>query len=97
MKKESVSFAENLKRFRKERDITALQLAELLNVAPTTVSTWERGKSYPDLLKFVELCRVLSVSSDEMLFGRVDEPLENMSEMQKFIIRMLVKEFQNTP
>ena len=89
-----IRFAENLKTYRKMLNLNANKLAENLNVAPTTVSMWENGKSYPDLLKFVELCNILSVSPDELIFGRTDEPLESLTDTQRFIIRMLIKEFQ---
>lgn len=47
------SFAENLKRIRKQRGLTQEELAELVNVAPRHISFIETAKSFPssDLLE----------------------------------------------
>ncbi len=46
-----MSFADNLKMIRKERNITQEQLAELLNVSRQAVSKWESGNGYPETEK----------------------------------------------
>lgn len=38
---------DTIKKLRKERHMTQLDLAHKLDVAPTTVSSWERGAAYP--------------------------------------------------
>ena len=40
-----MSFADNLKRARKERNLSQEELAELLNVSRQAVSKWETGVS----------------------------------------------------
>ena len=89
-----VQFAKILKNYRKARNINANELAKKLNVAPTTVSMWERGKSYPDVLKLVELCAILSISVDEILFGEENDLLNGLTDMQKFLITQTIKEFR---
>ena len=89
-----IRFAEKLKEWRSIYGLRAGELAVKLNLAPTTVSTWERGKSYPDVLKLVELCDLLSVSLDEIIFGTSDNLLEGLTEMQKYIIIHTINEFK---
>lgn len=40
-----MSFANNLKRIRKDRNLSQEELAELLNVSRQAVSKWEQGVS----------------------------------------------------
>lgn len=41
-----MSFAENLKQIRKERNLSQEDLAELLDVSRQAVSKWEQGVSH---------------------------------------------------
>ena len=54
---------------RKEKNLTQKDLAEKLYVSDKTVSKWERGARYPDLLTAKKLSEVLEVSLDELLSG----------------------------
>ena len=62
-----MSFAENLKQLRKEKQMSQEDLAELLNVSRQSVSKWEQGLSYPEVETLLLLSKTLSVSLDEML------------------------------
>lgn len=44
-----VDWPSRIKRFRVDRCLTQAALAELLNVDPSTVCRWERGRDRPDL------------------------------------------------
>lgn len=65
-----MSFAENLKQIRKERDISQEELAELLTVSRQAVSKWEQGAGYPEMEKMILLSEKLNVSLDELVFGQ---------------------------
>lgn len=91
-----IQFAKQLKKYRSIHNVSAKELADKLNIAPTTVSMWECGKNFPDVLKLVELCDILSVSVDEILFGIEDNLLKGLTDMQKFLITQTIKEFQKT-
>ena len=41
--------SENLKRLRKEKGLTQVELAEKLNLSQSTIASWENGKRRPDL------------------------------------------------
>ena len=42
-----MAIAKNIRKFRKEADITQGELADALNVGHSTVSNWERGANTP--------------------------------------------------
>ena len=44
----NIYFRENIRRMRKQRDLTQEALADFLGVSFQAVSKWERGESYPD-------------------------------------------------
>ena len=46
-----MSFAENLKQLRKERQLSQEELAEMLDVSRQAVSKWELGDGYPEVEK----------------------------------------------
>ncbi|HHW99964.1 MAG TPA: helix-turn-helix transcriptional regulator, partial [Acholeplasmataceae bacterium] len=50
---------------RKKIRLTQEQLADQLNVSSKTVSNWERGVSYPDILLIAKICNVLNISINE--------------------------------
>ena len=62
-----MSFGENLREIRKQRNLTQEELAELLNVSRQAVSKWESGEGYPGTEKLIILSRELNISLDYLL------------------------------
>lgn len=60
-------FGENLKRVREEKGITQQTLADQLYVTRQTVSRWEGGSRYPDLMTAKKMTQYLEVSLDDLL------------------------------
>lgn len=56
-----------LKQARHEKGLTQEQAAELLAVSRQTVSNWENGKSYPDIISVIRMSDIYSVSLDRLL------------------------------
>lgn len=54
---------------RKEKQLTQVQLAEMLNITDRAVSKWETGKSMPDSSIMLELCEILGITVNELLSG----------------------------
>jgi transcriptional regulator with XRE-family HTH domain len=52
---------------RKEKGITQEQLANYIGVSKASVSKWESGLSYPDILFLPELATYFNISVDELL------------------------------
>lgn len=57
---------ENLKKFRKFRNMTQQDLATALNVTVTSVANWERGASNMGLDIFLEICMTLKATPNQM-------------------------------
>lgn len=62
-----MSFAENLKQIRKEKNISQEKLAELLDVSRQAVSKWEQGIGYPEVEKLLLLSKELDISLDSLM------------------------------
>ena len=62
-----MSFAENLKQLRKERQLSQEELAELLDVSRQAISKWEQGIGYPEVEKLLLLSSKLNISLDRLM------------------------------
>lgn len=80
-----MSFAENLKFIRKERNITQEQLAEILDVTRQAVSKWESGNGYPETEKLLIISNKLSVSLDYLLLEGAKEINQTNEKMSVII------------
>lgn len=56
----------NLRRLRKERGLTQVQLAELISVDQTAVSQWERGITQPRLKHCLQLVKILGCQIEDI-------------------------------
>lgn len=57
----------NLKKIRKEKQLTQQQLADLLNVSQKQVSRLEREENPLNANQIIKLCEVLNCSADYLL------------------------------
>lgn len=65
---------------RVKKDMTQLQLAELVGVNKGTVSRWESGSYAPDIFRLMKLAKVLDVTVNDLLCGEIideNSDLEN--------------------
>ncbi len=65
-----VEFGEQLRRAREQKGMTQQSLAEQLYVTRQSVSRWECGDRYPDLLTTKKISQILEVSLDDLLSGK---------------------------
>ena len=61
-----MSFAENLKQLRKEKQLSQEELAEILDVSRQAVSKWEQGIGYPEVEKLMSISSKLNISLDSL-------------------------------
>lgn len=62
-----MSIGSNIKKLRRERDITQEQLAEYLGITSRAVSQWECDRTAPDISMLPALCHIFDVTSDTLL------------------------------
>lgn len=64
-----MSFADNLKKIRLDKDLSQQKLAKKLDVAQSTIGMWESGKRVPKLDELKRLAGVLKVTINRLLSG----------------------------
>lgn len=64
-----MSFENDIKQLRQEKNMTQQDLADYIHVSRQTVSAWERGKNYPSLDVLRSLSQLFEVSFEQILFG----------------------------
>lgn len=62
-----IQIGSKIREYRKEKKITQEQLASFMNVSKTSVSKWENGQSYPDIVSLPKLAGFFNVTIDELL------------------------------
>lgn len=80
-------------RCRKDRNLTQLQLAELLGITSQAISKWENGRGMPDVSLLQPLCDILGISVNE-LFSADYISKEDYKEKAEENISKLLKENQ---
>ena len=78
---------------RKEKNLTQLQLAEMLNITDKAISKWERGLSLPDASIMLALCDILGISVNELLSGEKIS-MENGNEKNEQLLLDMAKEIE---
>ena len=58
---------ENIKRLRRERDLTQEELAEQLGVSFQSISRWETGACYPDMELVPSITSFFGVTVDSLM------------------------------
>ena len=71
----SLNFGEILKELLETKEITQKQLAEDLNLAPTTLGNYIRGEREPDFQILKKLAMYFNVSTDYLLDFRNNEKI----------------------
>lgn len=82
---------DNLKRIRKDNNLSQEQLAEKLGVSRQAVSKWESGQSYPEMDKVLMICKLFNYNIDELMNENVKEVSEN--KQSKININKYVDDF----
>lgn len=65
----TMTFSENLKKFRAARGLTQPQVWGSAGIAKSSYTAYEAGAQMPSADKVVELAKVLGVTTDELLLG----------------------------
>lgn len=69
---------ENIRRLRRQRDLTQEEVAVHLGISPQSISKWERADGYPDITMLPSLANYFSISIDELI------GMDKMAKTQKY-------------
>ena len=75
-------------RCRKEKNLTQMQLAELLGITSQAVSKWENGRGMPDVSLLQPLCDALGISLNELFSGEHVSAEEYKGKAEENISRL---------
>lgn len=73
--------------YRKAINMTQNDLAEEMGISYQAVSSWERGQTLPDVLKLSDLAKVLKVSVEDILTGKLANEEEQVN-LEKIDIKI---------
>ena len=59
--------AENIRKYRKEKNMSQDELAEKLGVSRQSISLWENGQTQPTIENIIALAKIFNVSTDAIL------------------------------
>ena len=79
---------------RKSVGLTQAQLAERLNITDRAISKWENGRTMPDSSLMLELCEILEISVNDLLYGEIVSPQSYNNELENALLEA-VKEKQS--
>ena len=79
----TIYFGENLKRLRKEKELTQENLSEIFGVSFQTISKWERGETYPDITMLPVIASFFNVTTDDLLGFNKSQKEEKIREYLK--------------
>jgi transcriptional regulator with XRE-family HTH domain len=85
------TFGQNLAQIRKLRNLTQLQLANLLDVHQRLISRWERNEGRPNFDCTLKLSKVLEISTDQLLKGKDANNSVNTFEINNMALKNLCK------
>ncbi len=74
---------------RKKQNLTQMQLSEKLNITDRAVSKWETGKSLPDSSIMLELCDILKITVNDLLYGEVVTMENYNKELENNLLEMI--------
>lgn len=76
----------NIAKFRRDKNMTQMELADKMGISFQAVSNWERGQSMPDISKLPELATLFGITIDQLL-GEHSGVIESAAngDMQAFL------------
>ena len=98
----TIYFGENIKKLRKEKELTQETFADFLGVTFQAVSKWERGETYPDITMLPVIASFFNVTIDDLLGvdkakkdEKISEYLTLYDEMRLKDTPLTFKKYQN--
>ena len=89
----TLRLAENIGKLRREKKVTQDELATFLKITKASVSKWETGQSYPDILLLPQIASYFDITIDELLGY---EPQLSSEQIRKYYMD-LAEDFSKLP
>ena len=81
----------NIKRVRESRGLTQEQLSEMMGMGVKSLSAVERGTVGISLTQLKNVCELMGVSSDTLLFGTANQ--RDLKDMTRRLERLSVEQY----
>ena len=78
------NFAKNLKKIRKDHNLSQEQLAEELGVSRQAISKWESSVAYPEMDKIITICKKYDVNIDDLLHRDITDAKNEKETVAKY-------------
>ena len=88
-----MKFGDNLRNFRKSKNISQEDLAEKVNVSRQSVSKWETGEAYPEMNNLLQLCKIFHCNINDLVNDNIAD-IDSLDEEIKMSVVKLNKEKQ---
>lgn len=88
-----MNLSDNLKKIRKEHNLSQEDLAESLGVSRQSVSKWESGQAYPEMDKVLQICKIFDIGIDDLLNRDIKKVQKE--EKAKININKYIDDFLN--
>ena len=82
--KKTYEIGNRIRKYREDRKLTQIQLAELIGVSNSRLSNWEQGINRPDADSIADICLALNVSPSELLDVKL--PTDELNDKERKII-----------
>jgi len=67
------NLSDNIKKLRKDNNLSQEDLADKLSVSRQSISKWEQGDAYPEMDKLMQMAELFNVSLDNLVHSDVSE------------------------
>lgn len=65
----NITIAQNIKNLREKRGLNQIELGQLLGVSDKTISSWEIGRTEPNMGYVQMMCEIFKVNADLLIYG----------------------------
>ncbi len=89
-----MSIGKRIQQLRIDNGLTQEQLAEMLAVSRQSISKWEMDQSLPEIDKVVQMSRLLSVGTDEILLEEADVKKLRPQQLHLGSVYLIARDFE---
>lgn len=73
---------------RKEKNITQIELSEMLGVTDRAISKWENAVCFPDAGNIPNLCKILDITINDLFSGEVVDMNDSEKKLEENLLEM---------